>query len=369
MTDDLSILTPSQIPILFVNETRQKPLQKDNNAHTLFVCKDVLKPMGNSLNQSESFLALLDDISVISVAGEQAHEYLHGQLTVATNPFDMTTAKIAAHCDFKGKMFSTMFVSYSGALDASDAHFKLWAHSGGANESLVQLKKYGVFSKVDIAIDTDLKVYGGFGEHCFEQLHVFFPTLNRQHLSVQSNQFGQIITFNDNTLRFLVCLTTCGQERLADVLNGEKLIDKQYWDRLEILAGLANIQQATVGEYVPQMLNMQSIDAIDFNKGCYMGQEVVARTKFLGKNKRASFIAKCDSSNVDKAKVTVGEAIEIKLGENWRRAGSLNRFAITEEELLALVVLPIDTEVGSMIRIKDCDITLTITPLPYRNLN
>ncbi|MDT0595820.1 tRNA-modifying protein YgfZ [Glaciecola petra] len=321
------------------------------------------------MNQSKSFLALLDDISVINVAGEQAHEYLHGQVTVATNPFDVASAKIAAHCDFKGKMFSTMFVSYSEALDASTPHFKLWAHTDGAKESLLQLKKYGVFSKVDIAIDTDVKVYGGFGEHCFEQLHVFFPSLNKQHLSVQSNQFGQIITFNDNTMRFLVCLTTCGQERLADVLNGEKLVDKQYWDRLEILAGLANIQQATVGEYVPQMLNLQSIGAIDFDKGCYMGQEVVARTKFLGKNKRACFIAKCDAQDVDVSKVSVASAIEIKLGENWRRAGSLNRFAIADKELHVLVVLPIDTEIGSIIRIKDSNILLTIGPLPYNNLN
>lgn len=344
-------------------------MQKRDNAHTLYSYEVRNKHKGKSLNQSKSFLALLDDISIISIAGEQAHEYLHGQLTVATNPFAIERAKIAAHCDFKGKMFSAMYVSYAEELDETKAHFKLWAHAEGANESLIQLKKYGVFSKVDINIDEGLKVYGGFGEHSFEQLHVFFPLLNREHLSVQSNQFGQVITFNDNTLRFLVCLTETGQERLADVLNGEQLIDKQHWDRLEILAGLANIQASTVGEYVPQMLNLQSIGAIDFNKGCYMGQEVVARTKFLGKNKRACFIAKGDAKVVDESKIKVAGTIEIQLGENWRRAGSINRFAIVDDELLALVVLPIDTEVGSIIRIKDSDITLNVIPLPYNNID
>ena len=127
---------------------------------------------------------------------------------------------------------------------------------------------------------------------------------------------------------------------------------------------MGNIQQATLGEFVPQMLNFQAINAIDFDKGCYMGQEVVARTKFLGKNKRACFILEGDCETLPEQAI-VGKLLEIQLDENWRRGGVINRACFDNGRLYILAVMANDTEVGSVVRLKDTEVHLKVCELPY----
>jgi folate-binding Fe-S cluster repair protein YgfZ len=65
------------------------------------------------------------------------------------------------------------------------------------------------------------------------------------------------------------------------------------------------------------MLNLQALDGISFNKGCYMGQETVARAKYRGANNRALFVL----SGTAATQVASGDTLEIQLGDNWRRSG------------------------------------------------
>lgn len=307
-----------------------------------------------------SFISTLPNLSLIKLAGEQRHEYLHGQLTVATKNFDTKFARLAALCDFKGKMFSALIVS------EFDGAFLLAAQKDAAQESLNQLKKYGVFSKVDIAFCEDLKAYGGFGAEAFDKIKALFKDLDDTHMSASTSEFGQVIVFNDNTLRFVAYLNKEGQSRLQDLYEHDIQDQSFLFEALEIEAGLANVQAETLGEFVPQMLNFQALNAIDFDKGCYMGQEVVARTKFLGKNKRATFILSGLLKGDDDSEVfKVGSALERQLGGNWRRNGVINRVSVVDKHVHLLAVMAKDTEMDSQIRVKDSNIVLNIQALPY----
>lgn len=307
---------------------------------------------------NESFMALLDDLSIAKIAGEQRHEYLHGQITVATAVFDASKAKIAAHCDFKGKMFSAMVVS-----EYHDT-FLLCMHKESAQESIAQLKKYGVFSKVDIGLNEDLCAIGIAGSTEIKHLQVLFPTLHNEHMHVSSNEFGQVICFNDTSLRYLCYLTEKGKQRLLDISDSKHFSTCSLWNMLEIEAGIANIQSANIGQFVPQMLNFQSINAIEFDKGCYMGQEVVARTKFLGKNKRATFLLQ--ASNTELSDVPAGHNIEVQIGDSWRRGGVIVRSALSQSNHLRLLaVMPNDTIPGLVVRLKGTNTELTVMPMPY----
>lgn len=303
-------------------------------------------------------MALLDDMSIAMIAGEQRHEYLHGQITVSTKSFDASTAKIAAHCDFKGKMFSAMVVS------EYHERFLLCMHKESALESLVQLKKYGVFSKVEIALDEELEVIGIAGSSAINSLKLLFPDIHAAHMQVTSNEFGQTVCFDDTSLRYLCYLTEKGKQQLLDVSDTKEFASSNLWSMLEIEAGIANIQTTTIGQFVPQMLNFQCLNAIEFDKGCYMGQEVVARTKFLGKNKRATFLLLAsDASLPDPA---AGQNIEVQIGDSWRRGGLVVRAAIDDaKQLKMLAVLPNDTRIGSLVRLKDTNIELRVMPMPY----
>ncbi|MFC4701853.1 tRNA-modifying protein YgfZ [Glaciecola siphonariae] len=323
----------------------------------------------------KSFLVALEHLSVINIAGQQCKEYLHGQITIDTKHFDAHTARFGAHCDFKGKMWANFIVS-----EYNDSFHLLMPKSAVA-ESLTQFKKYGVFSKVDIAqLEQDWSVFGGAGAELKSDLQALFPNLASDHLSHVANEFGQVITFNDTSERYLIGLKPDGAQRLKDLSASYRSAstkeDIMLWHKLEILAGIGFIEGATVGEFVPQMFNLQALNGIDFNKGCYMGQEVVARTKFLGKNKRALYILQAintkDSvetqSETDKhaMNISASDILEKPVGENWRKAGTvINSAAPKGEATLLLAVLPNDTEVDDVLRLKTSLSEFRVMPLPY----
>lgn len=315
---------------------------------------------------TSSFIAKLDDINIIQISGEQRHEYLHGQLTVSTTNFDNGRARLAAHCDFKGKMFSIAWLSHY------QDSFLMASNHEAAKESLTQLKKYGVFSKVEIKFNEEFVCLGLSGSSAnIASLTTLFPNLNQQHCSVMSNEFGQVICFNDSNLRYLCYLTSHGMKLLQDNTSLQHFACAQAWHMLEVEAGIANIQGPTIGQFVPQMLNLHHLNAIDFDKGCYMGQEVVARTKYLGKNKRAAFLLHLQNTSNQLPQAKVGDTIETKIGENWRRNGIILRLStqISEDNTLAnvalLAVMSIDTAIGTVARLKDSDSLFVVKQLPY----
>ncbi|MBT1452325.1 tRNA-modifying protein YgfZ [Glaciecola sp. XM2] len=306
-----------------------------------------------------SFLVNLASRHLVSISGEQRDEYLHGQLTVNTKQFDAKKARITAHCDFKGKMWSVSILS------AFAQSYHMLMPQASAKETLTQLKKYGVFSKVAIEDTTaQWRILGGSGEAVNASLQTLFPDLTNEHLGVTSNTFGQVITFDDTTVRYLVTLNEQGFIRLRDAYADSIGDDETVFELLEIEAGLAFLQDNTVGEFVPQMLNLQALNAIDFDKGCYMGQEVVARTKFLGKNKRATYILSSDKS-LPLDTIAPGATLEKSVGENFRRGGTLLTGANGENGSKVLAVLANDTQVGDVLRLKDSGEQLTVLPLPY----
>jgi folate-binding Fe-S cluster repair protein YgfZ len=104
------------------------------------------------------------------------------------------------------------------------------------------------------------------------------------------------------------------------------------------------------------------LNAIDFEKGCYMGQEVVARTKYLGRNKRAGFILQGDTYEHDLS----GEQLEYQIGENWRPGGKILRCGTNAKLTWVFAVLANDTEIGSSFRLKSSPDRIFITQaLPY----
>jgi folate-binding protein YgfZ len=77
------------------------------------------------------------------------------------------------------------------------------------------------------------------------------------------------------------------------VALGYQATDSMHWLTLDILAGIPWLSTATSEEFIPQMLNLDKLGGISLTKGCYTGQEIVARTHYLGKAKRALFVAEC----------------------------------------------------------------------------
>lgn len=163
--------------------------------------------------------------------------------------------------------------------------------------------------------------------------------------------------------RFLIVTDEATANMLTDKLRGEaELNNSQQWLALNIEAGFPVIDAANSGQFIPQATNLQALGGISFKKGCYTGQEMVARAKFRGANKRALWLLKGSASRLPEA----GEDLELKMGENWRRTGTvLAAVKLEDGQVVVQVVMNNDMEPDSIFRVRDDANTLRIEPLPY----
>ncbi|MDG1120883.1 MAG: tRNA-modifying protein YgfZ [Glaciecola sp.] len=293
--------------------------------------------------------AKLTHLGAIKVTGVDTQKYIQGQVTCNVESLLPEQWTFGAHCDFKGKMWNFFTAFYW-----HDAMYLL-CDRDVIPSALAELKKYGVFSKVEITdASAELAIVGAADLSPIN--NQLFAQIASADKSVAAKQAHIRLTLGSNDrLRHIILSTDWS---ITDGLTEGSLV----WQALDIQAGIGSISSATSNEYVPQMLNLQSLNAIDFKKGCYMGQEVVARTKYLGKNKRAGYILSAPAA----FDVAVGELLEVQVGENWRRGGQVLSCGVLDGHTWLFAVLPNDTQAGTDLRVKSQpDIIVTTQVLPY----
>lgn len=302
-------------------------------------------------------LMTLDDWALATITGADSEKYLQGQVTNDVAQLTEHQHLLVAHCDAKGKMWSNL------RLFRRNDGFA-WIERRSVREAqLTELKKYAVFSKVTIAADDEHVLLGVAGFQARAALANLFSTLPDQQTQVVQDGDTQILWFEQPAERFLLVTDVATAERINETLRGEaQLNNSQQWLALNIEAGLPVIDAASSAQFLPQATNIQALGGISFKKGCYTGQEMVARAKFRGANKRALWYLAGKASRVPEA----GEDLEMKLGENWRRTGTVLAAAQLEDgRLLVQVVMNNDMEPDSVFRVRDDSFTLAIEPLPY----
>lgn len=268
-----------------------------------------------------STICALTNFSVIKLTGADNRSFLQGQVTCDVTKLDENQWLPGAHCNAKGKMWSS-FLAYQ---QNQDIYLVLTQDS--AVSTLSELNKYGVFAKVDITDDSDNWFIYGSDQTIEDQASI---KLAENHYLILSN----------------TQLESNGSE--------------QDWWQKEVLSGRAHLSSALIGEYVPQMLNLQALDYISFNKGCYMGQEMVARMRYLGKNKRALYIAESN----EELNAEVGDEIAIEINGNFKNVGKVVLSAINNNKTYFQLVLPKDTELSESVYLKS-EHKLTLLKLPY----
>ena len=303
----------------------------------------------------EVFAINLDNISAITLTGEEQIKYLQGQVTCDVESLAQEKLLNGAHCNAKGKVFSAF------RLLERQGKFLLLQPNSSIEQSLAELKKFGVFAKVNIEQDTELAYLAIAGEQAAIKMTELFQQV--------PNEITPVIQENNATLVYLAGKIN----RYIIIDNADKLTEMSaafsfpiynnaLWTLLEISAGFPILSQQYIAEYVPQMLNLQAINGISFTKGCYLGQETVARMQYLGKNKRALFTL----TGKDMV-VNTGDIIEKKLGENWRKAGDvLAVYQASNMQSYIQGVLANDIDEATELRIKTQTSNLTLLPLPYK---
>lgn len=226
----------------------------------------------------EDFVAVLDHLGALHFSGEDAGAFLQGQLSCDVAGASLRSSSYGAYCSSKGRML---------------ANFLLWREEEGflmaLSRDLVpavqrQISKYVLRSKVKVSdASGSIVLAGAAGPRAAGIFSAMLGDLPAKALEVRSVPgSGTAIRLNDG--RLFLALT-------APLENRADLADARIWRWLDIRAGLPLVTAATQDQFVPQMANLELIGGVSFEKGCYTGQEVVARAQHLGKVKRRMFLA------------------------------------------------------------------------------
>ncbi|NLU17178.1 MAG: tRNA-modifying protein YgfZ [Serratia liquefaciens] len=303
-------------------------------------------------------LISLEDWALVTLNGPDTVKYLQGQVTADIEALAADQHVLCGHCDAKGKMWSNLRLFHRGE------GFAYLERRSVLDSQLAEIKKYAVFSKLTIAADNEAVLLGVAGFQARAALTGIFNSLpDAEHPVVQDGE-TTLLHFTLPAERFLLITTAAVAEQLVARLHEQaELNDSQQWLTLDIEAGYPVIDAANSGQLIPQATNLQALEGISFSKGCYTGQEMVARAKFRGANKRALYWLEGKAGRVPQP----AEDLELQLGENWRRTGTvLSAAKLADGTLWVQVVLNNDLEADSKLRVRD-DATsqLAIKPLPY----
>jgi tRNA-modifying protein YgfZ len=227
----------------------------------------------------------LSHLAVIVVAGEDVAKFLQGQLTCDINSLSASQASIAAFCNPKGRVISTLLVAKS--MDA----FLLILPASLLDKVLNKLKMYILRSAVRLIDQSQsLTLFG---------LHYPLPALAELNLPAENLTVSGgdpiMIKLPSAQPRYL-CIAK--QPQAAATLSQQHTLsigEAEEWRYRDISSGFPWFEAEQSELYIPQMLNIDGLGGISFSKGCYTGQEIVARTHYLGKTKRHLFLAECDA--------------------------------------------------------------------------
>lgn len=264
----------------------------------------------------------LSQYSLIEIVGVDAEKYLQGQVTADVTKLEIGSSTLTAHCDPKGKMSSIFRL-----IRVETELFYMLLRTSLLPTALEQLKKYAIFSKVTFTPLDEATLVGVIGE---------------TDLDVQVKFGNRAILINP-----------------VSAVNFNA--DLSAWDLADIQQGYPILSDKSQNEFIPQALNLQAIEqAISFQKGCYIGQETVARAKYRGANKRAMYAFKAATDIIPE----LGTEIEMQLESGWRKTGTVLS-AVNIEGVLWLQVVLNKFDDNPIFRLPENQVELELQALPY----
>jgi folate-binding protein YgfZ len=243
---------------------------------------------------TSSFVSPLTDYGLIAVTGEDAASFLHNQLTNDVEHLGLHEARLAGYCTPKGRLL---------------ASFLMWKTADGIMlmvsrdiQPTVQkrLHMFVLRSKAKLADVTEQHVLLGLSGDA-TALGGLFPTVPTAPYEKADADAGTLIHVADafGAPRYLWITDAATAEQAWPALNKSlSPTGSNAWKLADIHAGIPHITQPTQEQFVPQMVNFDVIGGVNFKKGCYPGQEIVARTHYLGKVKRRMLLASIEAGDV-----------------------------------------------------------------------
>lgn len=269
----------------------------------------------------------LNHYQFVRVSGSDAVSFLQGQISANMDLLSQRQSLQAALCNLKGRVIADFRVLKHG----DDCLLQMLA--GMAVPVIEILSKYAVFSKVELTLDEhSCSAIGFIGESCPQVLSTIFGDCPTDENQLQHTSDMSLIKVAAGSGRFELWFHT--PEARDKFLKSTDLVfddSLQRWNREALAAGRVHISPGLSEKYTPQLLNYDISGVIDFNKGCYTGQEVVARMYYRGKAKKRLFLASSSHAisahsevvNIADAGSSAGEILGFSNGQGLAQEANL----------------------------------------------
>jgi folate-binding protein YgfZ len=259
-------------------------------------------------------MILLRTLAVLEFTGNDAGQFLHNQLSADIAGLPSGGSGFACCCNPAGRVLGLLLVSVQNdsilAICAGELALPLreW------------LNRFVIRADVDIKPRSDLAVIAGVPESLAAGIQI-------------ETDFG---------LKYVIVPAQNLQDDADNALE-------RKWRTAELKSGVTWLGAGTGGQFLPQMLGFESIGALSFKKGCYPGQEIIARTRYLGKLKRRPMLIRIS----DAVPVSIMEKIELKDGDETHTAVVVDRVTGHQQDQFLFTVVRAGQEVqpeGVLIR-------------------
>ena len=272
-----------------------------------------------------AFFCTLSHEGVLAVRGADAAKFLQGQLTCNLNYLSDSQASLGARCTQKGRMQSSFRILLEGDGVVLSMATEL------LEPQLADLKKYAVFSKSKLTDES--AAWARFGiEHGDAALASLGLALPAETDSVVRHDGLIAIRVSPQRAELWVPADQADavKGKLSTVLSET---DLNQWLLGQVRAGIGQVMPGTRELFIPQMLNLQAVGGVSFKKGCYTGQEIVARMQYLGKLKRRLYRLQLTASELPEP------GIELFSPTHGSSIGEVVLAARTEKNIELLAVL------------------------------
>jgi folate-binding protein YgfZ len=302
------------------------------------------------VSSKERLIARLDDLVAVHVNGDDAQKFLHAQFTNDLANLAVNNWQYTGYCTPKGRLIAFLMIARTGETEY------LLIMPGGISEAFT--RRLGMFVlRDDVTINRldDVSISGIIGGK--QDLAAAGIAVDEGPHALTASEGDYLLTVDPGNDRFLFV----GKREKLQAL-GFTETDRNIWTLHDIRAGIPSIVADTQEAFVPQMLNLDLISAVNFKKGCYPGQEVVARVHYLGKIKQRMYLATTEAGTACRT----GEKLYIA-GDEENTIGTVIQSASDDSGQLVQVVLQTAAvDGGSDIRLGSADgDKLVIGEQPY----
>ncbi len=303
---------------------------------------------------NSTIVADLSQLGMIAFRGDETAAFLQGQLTNDVRALHADAAQWSGYCSPKGRLLGNFLMWRQG----EDTCLQL---SGDILASVhKRLSMFIMRAKVQArdASDETVRLVVA-GKQAMAAVTAAMGAVPEAAMQTIAVEMGQVIRVGED--KFVLSIAP---ERAADVWvslhSSATPVGAPVWDWVRLNAGIPMIVSATQEQFVPQMVNLEVIGGVNFQKGCYPGQEIVARSQYLGKIKRRMFLAHVD------AEAAPGDSLYSADFEGQTTGTVVNAAPAPSGGFDVLVVSQVESANTQTLHLKAADgPALSMKPLPY----